>query len=274
MAKNTRWTDGNSDGDFTAVGNWDNGVPVATDSIFFTGAASGSVTVNQDALTASNFVKVSVGEGYTGTLGSSGTPMEFSADEFIWKGSGTLYLNNGSGDVIDDLFLESSSGAVFIGDNGAANGITRIRALRGSNITLKSTLSSVADLFVGTNANVTIEGSNAVTNVYISGNGTVNSHVAITNLDMMGPGGQFTQWQDAGAVTTMVLCNGANAIYNTSATLVTAIVGAGSVLDFTKDFRVKTLTTGRVFPGGRIMPTDGLIVTNAPSQLVSVATID
>lgn len=262
MAKTTRWT-GTTDGDLTDATNFTNGAVAATDTGIWDGSSSVDVDINAAALTASDLAEVIVESDYSGNLGNSGTPLEFSADRFTFKGSGTLYFNNGSGTATDDLFVDTPSGTVFLGDHANANGITRISLLACKNATLTSTLSAT-DLFINTGVNAVLQGSGTFANVWLAAGATVTSTATITHL--YNGGGTWTQTKGGAAIANMYLMS-ASAVVNYFATaqIARAIIFPGAMLELRKGPQPKDLVTGWVFPGGRLGRIDELVPTNGGS---------
>lgn len=259
MAKTTRWT-GTTDGDLTDTTNWTNGAVAATDTGIWDGSSSVNVDINAAALTASNLAKVIIESDYSGNLGNSGTPLEFSADHFTFKGTGTLYFNNGSTSATDELFVDAPSGTVFLGDHANANAITLISLLACRNATLTSTLSAT-NLFINSGVNAILQGSGTFANVYLASGATVTSTATITNL--FNGGGTWTQLKGGAAIANMYLAS-ASAVVNYFATaqITLAIMFPGSRLELRKGPQPKDLVTGWVFPGASIGRIDDSVPTN------------
>jgi len=149
------------------------------------------------------------------------------------------------------------TGRAYLGCNTA--GITSIHGVRGT-LTCLSTLTGLTDLYVYGECDCTVEGSNAITDVYVCG-GIGRGHVAITDLRVTGNGGKWTQYADGGAITNLFVGPGATVVYNGTGTITEAWVMPGGTLDFTGDGREKTVTTLWALPGSIVKRTPRLIVT-------------
>lgn len=268
----TVWT--GSDGILDAAANWSNGLPGAggagVDKVVFNGTQSAPVTSNAAAFTSVNLAEVIVEPSYSGNLGDSGTPLEWSATKMSFKGSGMMYFNNGDTFDTNELIIDAPSGTVFIGDNAADNGIPLISLLASRNITLKSTLQSPSELFIGSGVTAKIEGSNTYADVHLAANGTVTSLAQITNLHNHGTWTQLS----SGALITNIFVLGGTVKYLSAGTITLAVVHPAAVLDFTGDNRSKTLTTARVFPGGQLVRTSDISpAIGAGGSLRTVQTI-
>ena len=262
----TIWTNGAATGDLNTAGNWSNGVPTDTTPApaIWDQTNSDDVTASMAALAALLLPEVMVNEGYTGDIGTSGSPFEVSATKFTFRGTGKLFLKQGSTSDTADLILDAPSSPLMqIGANTAL--FAKISALNGR-VTLDSTLTGTTDLFVGAGAIVNIEGANAITGVYVqTGGQIVACNVPITTLYMMG--GSMMQNRDGGTITTVIMGGDARLDYQAATAPTTVTVGGSAVLDFTKDGREKTVASARVFQGGRIKKSHGLIITAGDSYL-------
>ena len=249
------WTDGAGTGDLNTAGNWNGGVPGAGDNAYFVAMQSASVTASLADLTALLLGDVVIGEGYSGAIGSTGSPLTLSAGQIIHRGSGHLYFENGSTSDTSDVIIDTPSGMATIGAATAKN--ERIAILRAAQATLTSTLTGLDDLFVA-NAPVTIQGSNTIVDADVATGAIVNCLAPITNLRMSG--GSWTQNAAGSAIANMYIGTGATVTYNSTSTITLAVVYPGGTLNMQGDARPKTITTARVFPGGRILM-DGIPVT-------------
>lgn len=247
MADTRIWT--GSDGVLDTAGNWTGATaPIADDTVVFNGTQSGSVTTNADAFTLLNFAEVIVEASYSGTLGDAGTPLEFGADKFTFRGSGKLFFNHGThaSYPTDELIIDAPSGTVQIGDNPTGAGITLLSLLACRDATLLSTLDTTTNLFIGAGVNAKLEGTNTITNVHVAPGASVTSSMLITNLHNRG---SWHQTLDAQLITNMYL-NGGTLKYLPTGTIALAVIQPGAVLDFTGDVRPKTVDVVRRFPGG------------------------
>lgn len=266
MAGATVWNNAAQTGDLNTAGNYTNGVPSATETpAIWDQTNSDSVTAGMSDLTAVNVPEIIFNPGYTGDIGSSGAPLDIHADKITFRGAGRLFFKNGDSSAdTDDLILDAPSSPLMqIGCVTA--GITRIAALNGP-VTLDATLTGTADLYVGAGAIVTIEGANAITNVFVDRGGQVKAcNVPITTLYMLG--GRMLQNRDGGRITTIVMGGDAYLDYQAATGPALAIVGGTAVLDFGKDGREKTVTAARVFKSGRIKMSHSLIITTGEKYL-------
>lgn len=254
----TAWK-GTIDGDLTNAGNWTGIVPIANDTALWDGSSSVAVDTNAAALTALTFDEVNIGRAYAANLGDSGTPLEFSAVRFLFNGTGKLFFNNGSTGTTADLWVETPSGSVVLGDNSSGGGITRITLLACQDAVLASTLDSTNDLFVGSGVNATIQGSNTIANVYVAPGATVTSTAAITNLHMFG--GTWNQRLGGAAIASMYLSPNAVMNYWATAAITLAVVAPTATLNLNNGPQPKTLTTGWFFPNSRVARIDETLGT-------------
>lgn len=258
-----RWT-GTTDGNYTDDTNWVGITPIAGDTQIWDGSSSVAVDINQAALTALTFADTIVEADYGGDLGNSGTPMEFSSTRLTYKGSGTMYFNNGSTGTTPDLFVDTPSGSIVLGDNSSGGGITRISLLACRNATLTSTLDSTTDLFINSGVTAVIQGSNTITNVWLAAGARATCTAAITNL--YNGGGTWTQLKGGAAVANMYLMSPTAVVnYFATAQITLAVLFPMATLELRNGPQPKDVVTAWVFPSGRLGRIDSSIPTNGGS---------
>jgi len=244
MATDVFWL--GTTGDMSTVGNYSDGaLPEAGDKLFFVGDYPNPPTSNMDALAAIDLDLVHIGKGFTADIGSSGSPLEVSADKVIHQGSGTLYYLDGDG-TTDWMVIDSvASGTAAV----VAGTITQINAMRGL-VQGTSDLTGVAVLSVAPSAAVVIDaGAGTVAFLLVDGGSGICSAV-VTSLVMTS--GKWTQ-EDEEIVTAHIA--GGTVNYNSPAstgTLVTAYVGRQAIIDLTQNTKVKTITNLLAEPGSDV----------------------
>jgi hypothetical protein len=277
MATST-WTNGAASNDWSVAGNWDGGVPLATENVIFDGERStADVTAGLDQ-SAVDIGSLIIHKNYTGKIGVDGsTPLQISADKIVQMG-GQLFVKDGTG-TIDHIYVEvdrRSDGATTTEIDGDT--VTRLTCIKG-NIKVLTGIGTIANLEVSyrnsqaSDVNLEYQATgDTITNLYMNG-GTVDVIGTVTSLFV--EGGRYVHNQGAGgAVASMYITDG-NVIYNDAATITLAVV-MGGVLDLSQDTREKTITTLRVFPKGKaIVPSDTVTITNGDNRrgaIVDVAT--
>ena len=261
MAKDTRWL-GTISGLPTVAGNWDNGVPVAGDTIFFdTGAVDVTAQFGAAFLAAAIYST----DGYTGNI-----KMAAGASGLLVNAT-LLYDRGGAGEhwfdgtfptaMIDNSSTEDD--AVHIDDSTAAGGITVLNLFRG-NMTLDAGITATT-IRVGysgsksSDANLTIEAGVSNTTICQWG-GTVTDASTWVNLFLID--GEFTQ-TDSDAIT-LDQWGGTFNFDAVGHTLTLAYIFGGR-FDATEDPNAKTITDMEMWPGSVVdlrNDTNSIAVTN------------
>jgi len=253
MAKTTVWNGSLQDGDWSGAGNWDNGLPVAGDTVIFDGAAadgSWDCDVNM-AHAATNLARLDVTDGYSGTIGSSGAYLTISVDRCIYAGTGNIYLDSGGTDSINVLIVTgtgTAGHAYFKGDISTLYGyLGDITYTGGAGRTLTSTYfintgSAASDLtFTATGSGGTITSL-----IVYSGTHTINHTISTGNAIY---GGTVTYEDGAAAVATGSLSvHDGTVNWKATGTLTMLTAGGGS-FDASGNMDAKTITNVHQYEG-------------------------
>lgn len=261
------WT--SVDGDWASPHSWttDGGddTPQSEDVVIFNGIYSNvsvtsglNQTAGNDATYDTDLSYLFVDDTYTGDIGTSGSPLQLTADKIVFKGSGSFYFKSDSdagGAITDHIVINSDnlSDAAFLDSDGNNDTITSIVVVKGD-VTIQGSMGLLTRLGISyrkhpkTDARVHIEScSNAVNWAYCAG-GVVDCNRACS-MDMSG--GQWTQ--DIDNFTT-VHQHGGTIIYNTpqSAGNISQLWLTGGTFDMTRNGNRKTINAAYIFPDGDI----------------------
>tara|TARA_R100001440_G_scaffold22980_4_gene37451 strand:+ start:13411 stop:14244 length:834 start_codon:yes stop_codon:yes gene_type:complete len=266
------WT-GSTDGDWKTGSNWSGGVvPDASDTVIFN---TGAQTITGTSITGVAEIKIL--EGFTGTLGSTSTPLAASAtDLYISTEFGTVNLN-GTYTTAHITQTKAASSAVLF---GSSSSVTTLRVTGGAGrISVHS----------GTITNVEVSGSPAVEVLIVAAAGnfnslTMDSGIVRSQESLTGTanitGGEYRLESGAGAATVNIYGKGVVS-HQSSGTITTASVfDRPSLLDFSKNTTTgATVTTTNLFDGtinerngsANVTFTNGISVKGKGSILADVA---
>jgi hypothetical protein len=277
--------DGSTDGDWSDSNNWSNTVPgQSSTAIFSETGVDVDEALDQNTVTLRRLV---IGEGYTGEIGTTSTPLRISADHLsIKKLSGRVNLRgsyleayidgcdgrnggvrfaNTSGDVITSLYVLNSIGEISI-EGGTVtnlyitprtNGIVKLSISAGATVTTVRTYgtsqinsaSNIATLVAGKDSVVTMTGAAANTTVKIVGRGLVRHHASgATGTLTVYPNGRVEAGED-----------------NKSSTL--AVTGLTVHRDGVADFS----TGNRIAAFGAAIAAEGGLILLDPGATMAVA---
>lgn len=219
-----KWTGGAGDGNWDSVGNWDTGAkPVNSDDVIIgTGSISITAGLNQSGVTLTS---LTITSGYSGSIGTVGTPLQISSTTVTVGGRGALYNLNGT---YTDVY---------------ANIVGQVQ--------LSIAGGTTTNLYAGMGGVVTISSSAVVTNARIGAAIVTAGYnaTAFTLAEISGSG----MLTSARAATTMRVDNGATSVVTGSATITTLDV---SSLANHKHRSTGTITTANIKPQGGIQPDD------------------
>ena len=136
----TTWT-GASDTDWDTVGNWTNGVPDADG----TAVIDGSVSIAGGAVSNPDVDRVWIASTYTGSIGSSGTPIELDFQE--------LSVDNNTGGGVHYIEKEGSTNTATVMVDGLKTGNNLYLAGTIDKIIVESTY--VGTMYLGVSASKT-----------------------------------------------------------------------------------------------------------------------
>lgn len=266
------WT-GTTDGDWKTGTNWSGGVvPGASDTVIFN---TGGQTITGTSITGVAEIKIL--EGFTGTFGSTGTPLAASAtDLYISTEFGTANLN-GTYTTAHITQTKATESAVLF---GSSSSITTLRVTGGlGRISVSS----------GTITNVEVSGSPAIEIQILAAAGNLNSltmdsGVVRSQESLTGTanvtGGEYRLESAAGAATVNIYGKGVVS-HQSSGTITTAnVYDKPSLLDFSQNTSTgPTVTTTNLYDGtinerngsANVTYTNGITVKGKGSILADVA---
>lgn len=239
------WT-GATNGNFGTATNYTGGVaPAAGDDWY---AKPGSVSINAGLATgltgANALVNVTVGESYTGSIGSSGNYLVFDATTIAFKGgsqTANAYLNADATDVICDS-INRNAHAFHIKPRSTA--VTRFTMVKG---TAQVDTGTCTTIDVGAsnapNSDIKLLVNTSVTTTTMNvWSGEVFLDSGQTTLNMYGG----TILQTTGSPTTLNAYAG-RYIHKTTSTITTLVGRGTSYLDFSQFEDDLTITTVRLY---------------------------
>lgn len=201
MATRT-WSDSAADGDWTNTANWvETTVPISGDDVYI---VSGSVDIDGDDQNLVTLDSLTVGQKYTGSIGTSGVKLQISATNFDYSGQGTGTYIEGTFTTVTVQNTSSDDDALNI--YGSSDTITTLRILGGrGGINIDSTC----------NITTTIEqiGADTVTTAIADGttiggsceltmdSGKMELNQAVATITIFG--GELVATLDSGTVTTL-----------------------------------------------------------------------
>ncbi len=211
-------------GDLNTSGNWvPSGVPAATDNVRFP-AGSPSITASLTALNTSTLSgalgTVVFEDGFTGTVGTTGTNMQFTCTRFDFSGTGIAYIDLQASSIAPQVFnaapaSTSTRGLYLIGSalttlnvEGGAVGIA-FRSGETSTVATIRCAGNTADVGVGSGASLTTFYQTAGTSIIRCAATTVSCYGgtlktteagAITTVNIKGG---FAYLESTGTITTL-----------------------------------------------------------------------
>lgn len=265
----TNWNNGAGTALIGTAGNWDGGLPTSDDRCYFLKMNDGQnppqgTAAQMDDLTLIDADLVMVGEGYTKTIGGSGTPMEICADLVWYRGtSGKLWLKEGTAAGGTDLVLvDSTSSDPLSHDCIALDGATfvQVDVIRGMATLLTGcTITTLNVGLLGTSSQakcVINAGTITVTTLNLY-SGIITNSQALATVNLYG--GIFTQ---ALGVNTTTNIFGGRCNLNVAGTYTTIKVYPGATLDLSQDGSRKIVTNMYEYPGSTVIGRELLKVTN------------
>lgn len=237
-----------TDGNLTTAGNWSpSGTPAAGDNLRFPaggGAISSNVTgLNNAALTGALGVVI-FEEGYTGTVASGTTPMQFSASRFEFAGEAESWID-----------LEASAISPRIHNTASPDTGKRGLYLIGSALATVEVNGGALGLAVrqNTTATATTVRANPGSSVWMGSGATVTTfqvqggnHLVRCALTTLTQYSGTVVTEEAGTITTVNLYGG-KFIPGSSGTI-TTLHGIAGEIDFLEFAGAKTVTTFNWYP--------------------------
>lgn len=247
MAGPHTWTNGAGTGVWGTAGNWSSAaVPASNEVVIFNGTSTTDCTdpTGQGAI---DLNLLYIDAAYTGSIGSSGSPLTISADKVEMNGTGTLWYTDGNGTT--DLF-EVNNGTVTVA--GATT--TRLVVNKGI-VEVTGTVTTLDTNSIGsrtTDSSVTVSSAATV--------GTINAN------------GGVTQISTANAVAALNIGCGAVVFADNSSTITAETQWGGEVEHGPSGAQIVTTLT--VFGGvNRLIPTGTLTVTASSAYTPARVTV-
>lgn len=272
-----------TDGNWTNTANWSGATVPTTNDIVVIPKVANDITLdtNLDA-SAKDFAAIIVQKGSNVTIGTSGNPLKCACSGATLpgiirhEGAKAFYLKAEHASL-DILQVECNSNnqvlAMQIDDDGTAQ-ILKARLLKGK-LTTTAGITSLPYIEVGRrdnpdgDANLLVEthASNVLT-LLVMNAGTARVKREFTDIVIVG-GRLVVDGAEPGA---NLFVGGGTVDYDSTGTLAMATVFAG-LLDFTKTWKAKVVTTLRGIRPGHIRLHDAVAVTNS-EYVTGVATFD
>lgn len=266
------WT-GTTDGDWKTGNNWSGGVvPGAGDTVIFN---TGDQTITGTSITGVAEIKIL--EGFTGTLGSTGTPLAASAtDLYISTEFGTVNLDGTYTTAHITQTKATESAVVF----GTSSSITTLRITGGlGRISVSSSTITNVEVSGSPGIEIQILAAAGNFNSLTMDSGIVRSQESLTGTANIS-GGEYRLEAAAGAATVNIYGRGVVS-HQSSGTITTASVfDRPSVLDFSENKTAgATVTTTNLYDGtinerngsANVTYTNGITVKGKGSILADVA---
>ncbi|OHB58688.1 MAG: hypothetical protein A2Y07_11175 [Planctomycetes bacterium GWF2_50_10] len=190
MAKTTYWTGAAGDGNWTNASNWNNGVPVSTDTVIFDGRGDSAGTIraltsglNQGAV---NLALLHIKSGFDANGGDTGSPLEISASEIIFEGPGVWNIkccgpNSTSNNEVGICIVSNTTGVLNISSN--VNGATY--ASKWTEVVVKAGTLQIAN-------STDVRKIRMLAGLAVIGIDCVEVKTANAPMDIYGDGGQIT----------------------------------------------------------------------------------
>ena len=297
MAKTTVWVGGYSDvtGDWSVAGNWSNGVPASTDTVYIENSSTDiDAGLDQSAI---DLAALHIKHSYTGTIGTVAAPLQLgdtssgTTEVFIGQQDGML-VGSGSPRIKLDFAARPTDVTVYrtcgtTEDTGLepvriiGTAIGELNVLGGTvgiATTLSTDVAAVTKLNVGTAGGeqplVNIgAGVTTLTNVYITNGRVINKGCALTVTALTINGGTYNAY--GSTVYTSLYINGGSVYWYCDGTVTTLYVKGE--IDFSVDPRAKTVTTCNMYSGGKLnanTPDAGTVTFTNNISIKYPATLD
>lgn len=258
MAKTTSWT-GSASTDPDAVANWDNGVPVSTDTALLPASGKRALIPTGAGWGAIQLALLDIQPGFRFGVGASGNPLVVGATKLIHRGLSTLEFEGALGGTTDEVIINCDK----VGPRGAVvngSGIARVLIVKGH--VVLDDLPNLVRLEITYRTNpltdsvvTATDGAAALTFVFSAGQYATNTLYQTTDMS----DGVFTYTGDAGLTTVNLM--GGRLVYNGSGTLANANL-VGGELDFSANPNEVTITDLWKLRDATLIRSELLTVTN------------
>lgn len=267
-----------TDGDWNVAGNWSpSGVPATDDTVIIPDGAA-ALTTNLDRTGDANGGNTGLNLAYflsspkmKNGLGSSGTPLKFTADKIRLEGTGTAYFTSATGTAADttnvlEVVSKNLIDAAVIGDAGVAQ-LVELDFIKGG-ATVNATNNAFPEVNILSNDNP-FGGSNVrfldaanITVLNMTGGNltTAGLSVAVSSMD----GGVWTHEGDTGA--GIIRQTGGTVVWNvlkTDGSLATLYL-LGGTFDSTRTAGEKEVVDLTLFPTGNLVANTDLHLGGTP----------
>lgn len=260
MAKTTYWT-GAVSTDYDTAGNWTNGIPAITDSVYVPASARCSIIPNSSQ-TLVSLELLDVHEGYRFDIGAPGNPLIIAAKKVNYRGLGTLHFQGSATLATGDKDADASY--VFIVDSDnlvdavriSGDNIDRVLVTKG-HVTTSGSAMGWLDISYRDNplSDAIVVADKPVT-IFVMTAGQVTSTAGHAQVHMSGGNYTFS----GGAWATMTMAGG-KIIYNGTAGPVTILL-LGGVLDFRDNPNEITITNLYKHPGAELYLRPNITIQN------------
>lgn len=220
---------------------------VSDNEVFFPPTAPNGPATSMATWTAVDADLVQVMRGVAYSLGTSGAPMDISADKMEYLGtSGKWWIKDG-GATTDWVVINSTSRNPIDHDcfNLTGATFTHLDVMRGAGTIAAA--GTVTNFIVAPEGKLTIEASATITLGMLDG-GIVLASAAVPTARISGG-----SWTQILGVPTTIDQTGGQSVWKKSGTITTVYARANSVLDFTQADGVVTITTLHKHPSAKIL---------------------
>lgn len=278
LAIEKTFTNGSGDHLWSNASNWSPAVaPIAADDIVI---PAGSAYIDCTGMSAAAFGSLYVAPGASERIGASGARLTGSfANGIIHHGSGKLWLSDDSSGPSTPIFICSTGNGDVADLDSASGGFGQIEVLRGQVNIAGSAANVITTLIIGyvsnqlSDASVTVvAGAGTTTSLYQWGGVVIANQIVTTGVIS---GGIFVK-RSTTAMTTLVAAN-AQAYYEGTGTLTTLLAGAGSIVDFDRNYSdadgaskgrqaAVTISNSYTFPGATVRRNSRYLTFTNPDQ--------
>jgi len=253
----TRTWSGAVDGDWSDLNNWvEAAVPVSTDNVYI---VSGSVDIDGIDVNAVALASLTVGQQYTGSIGSSGTKLQISATNFDYSGQGTSMYIEGTFTTVTVQNTSTDENALNLYGDSDTIATLRILGGRGSiNIAASCNITTVIEQIgadgVTTNIadSTTIGGSCALT----MDSGKMELNQAVPTITVFG--GDLEAALDTGTVTTLNQYGGKIRWNPSASCTITTLTVYGGLFDSSDSTAPEFTITNATIYDGTVRETSGI----------------
>lgn len=244
--------------DYGLAANWaESAVPTTDDDVVLTGSNRISYNLNQSGAAIGNFSAT----GYSGTVGSQGTPLLIDPNGFRWQGTGTAYINIGSAAIAPYIVSTASGSSTAHGLHLSGSAMTTLTVATGSvgvapSLGLTSTVATINNLNGTVYCGV---GTTLTTYNHVGGTSTIGC--AATTVTALA--GTLTT-EGVGAITTL---NNRGATVNPNSTgTITTLNARGGTTDFSGSLAARTVTTLNLYKGAVVVRDPSVITVGTLTQ--------